>query len=396
MQKKLMILGAGPNQLPGIKKAVNLGFNVITVDNIPDNVGHKYSHQYVNCSTVDKEGVLKAAEKHEIDGIVTFASDVAIPTLGYVAEQLGLAGPGQSISETMTNKIKFRIFQRENRLKHPEFAIVERRDDLERQILNLTPPLMFKPVDTSGSRGISIVNNSDKRLFFEAFEHAKSYSRSETVCVEEFVNGTDVSGDGFVSNGQLDFAIVTKKYKKDFVVTGHRIPSTVSDDDQSRIIAEVAHTCHAADYRDGPLDFDVRIADDHVTVLEMSPRLGGNGIPMLIAHGTGFDLFTAAIQFSLGLRIQLPGKAKVKKSCGSLIFGTDSKGILNNIATGPEIMAIVPEIFEYQLNLNIGDRVCSFTHGGNSLGYALFDCPPQLTYSSIVAKIKNSLQIRVL
>ena len=157
MQKRLMILGAGPNQLPGIKRAVNLDYKVITVDNIPDSIGHKYSQQYVNCSTIDKEGVLKAAVELEIDGIVTFASDVAIPTLGYVVEQLGLTGPGQSVAETMAYKTRFRVFQRENRLNHPNFAIVERREDLESQLSNLTPPWMFKPVGTSGSRGISMV-----------------------------------------------------------------------------------------------------------------------------------------------------------------------------------------------------------------------------------------------
>lgn len=77
MTKKLMILGAGVSQLDAIRKAVELGFYVITVDYLPDNIGHKFSHQFVNCSTVDKEGILKIARDLSIDGIVTFASDVA-------------------------------------------------------------------------------------------------------------------------------------------------------------------------------------------------------------------------------------------------------------------------------------------------------------------------------
>ena len=156
-----MILGAGSYQLTGIKKAVDFGLTVITVDNIPDSIGHKYSHQYVNCSTIDKEGVLKAAVELEIDGIVTFASEVAISTIGYVAEQLDLTGSGQWGAETMANYARFRVFQRENRLNHPTFAIVERLEDLESQLSNLTPPWMFKPVGTSGSRGISIVSKPD-------------------------------------------------------------------------------------------------------------------------------------------------------------------------------------------------------------------------------------------
>ncbi len=381
--------------MPGIKKAVNLGYKVITVDNIPDSIGHKYSHQYMNCSTVDMEGILKAAVELEIDGIVTFASDVAIPTLGYVAEQLGLPGPGQSVAETMANKTRFRVFQRENKLNHPNFAIAERREDLKRQISNLAPPLMFKPVDTSGSRGISIVSKPDLESCSSAFEYAKGYSRSKTVCVEQYVEGIDVSGDGFLSDGRFTFAVITKKFKRDFVVTGHTIPTDIPLDDQNRVIAEVAKTCSAIGYTDGPLDFDVRVANDDVTVLELSPRLGGNGIPMIVERGTGVDLFSAAIQLSLGYKVKLPEKAEINRSCGTIIFGSDIEGILKHLAADQEIMDAVPEIFKYHLSFKIGEKVPRFTHGGNSLGYALFDCPPQLTYSSIVARIKNTLQIGV-
>ena len=332
----------------------------------------------------------------KIDGIVTFASDVAIPTLGYVAEQLGLTGPGQSVAETMANKTRFRVFQRENRLNHPNFAIAERREDLERQISNLTPPLMFKPVDTSGSRGISMVSKPHPEACSLAFEYAKGYSRSKTVCVEQYVEGIDVSGDGFLSDGRITFAVITQKYKRDFVVTGHRIPTAISADDQNRVIAEVAKTCNAIGYMDGPLDFDVRISNDHVTVLELSPRLGGNGIPMIIERGTGVDLFSAAIQLSLGFKVKLPEKAEISRSCGTIIFGSDTEGILKHLASDQEIMDAVPEIFEYHLSFKIGDEVPRFIHGGNSLGYALFDCPPQLTYSSIAGRFESVLQIKVL
>jgi carbamoylphosphate synthase large subunit len=390
-----MILGAGPNQLPGIKKAVNSGFKVFSVDNIPDSIGHKHSHQYVNCSTVDKKGVLRAAEALNVDGIVTFASDVAMPTVGYVTAQLGLTGPGQSVTETMANKHRFRVFQRENRLNHPNFVTAERREDLARQISNLTPPLLFKPVDTSGSRGISMVSKPDPASCALAFEYAKGYSRSKTVCVEQYVEGSDVSGDGILSDGRFMFAAITKKYKRDLLVTGHRIPTDISTDDQYRVIAEVVKTCIAIGYMDGPLDFDVRISKDQVTVLELSPRLGGNGIPMIIERATGVDLFSAAIQLSLGYKVSLPEKVEINRSCGAIIFGSDTDGILKHIAADQEILDAVPEIFGYHLSFKIGDEVPIFTHGGNSLGYALFDCPPQETYTSIIARIKNALQIRV-
>jgi hypothetical protein len=127
----------------------------------------------------------------------------------------------------------------------------------------------------------------------------------------------------------------------------------------------------------------------------MSPRLGGNGIPMIIERGTGIDLFSAAIQLSLGHKVSLPEKVEINRSCGAIIFGSDTGGILKHIAADQEIMDAVPEIYEYHLSFKIGDDVPKFIHGGRSLGYALFDCPPQLTYTSIVARIINALKIRV-
>lgn len=323
-----MILGAGINQLPAIKVAVTMGLYVITVDNIPDSIGHKYSNQFVNCSTVDKNRVLKVAAELNIDGIVTIASDIAVPTVGFVVERLGLPGVRESVANTMAFKDKFRLFQRENNLNHPKFIIVVHQKEITKQLSGLTLPLMIKPVDTSGSRGISVVRESDQESLVIAFENAKINSRSERICVEEFVDGIDISGDGFLVNGRLEFAAITKKYKKNVVVTGHQLFMFLSDVEEKRVIAEVVKTCTAIGYTDGPLDFDARISKDRVTILELSPRLGGNGIPMIIERGTGVDLFTAVIRASLGLNVRFSNKNEIHRNCGSLIFGSDIDGIL--------------------------------------------------------------------
>ena len=393
--KKLMILGAGPNQLPGIKKAVDMGLYVITVDNISDSIGHKYSNRFVNCSTVDRMGVLKAATELDVDGIVSFASDVAMPAVGFVVGRLGLPGVSEYVANTMVNKANLRIFQNENKLNHPQFLLAKDMDDIRKQISGLTSPLMFKPIDTSGSRGISVVWEADPKSWAMAFERAKIHSRAKTVCVEEFVSGIDVSGDGLLLNGRLEYAVLTKKFKKGFVITGHRLPTDLSVAEQERIFVEVVKTCTAIGYKNGPLDFDVRISRDSVTIVELSPRLGGNGIPMIIEHGTGVDVFSAAIRLSLGYELKLPGKAEISRNCGSLIFGSDIGGILEFISTDQELRDAVPEIFDCYINFAIGDEVSRFTHGGNSLGFVLFDCPEYSSYSSVVEKIKEHLRIEV-
>ena len=390
-----MILGAGPSQLPAIRKAVDLGFYVITVGYLPENVGHKFSHQYVNCSTIDKAGVLRAAAELDIDGIVTFASDVATPTVGFVAEQLGLPGGSASAAEIMSNKARFRVHQQEYGLNSPGFVIGQHLQDIEEQMATLSPPLMFKPVDTSGSRGVSRVDQIDHERCAAAFEHAQRYSRSKTVCVEEFLDGIEVGGDGFLVDGRLELAVITHKYKRGYVVTGHSLPTNISAEDQERVYAELVANCCAVGYTDGPFNFDVMVSPERVTVLEMSPRLGGNGIPMIIKRATGVDLIAATIRFALGEEVRFLERPKVVRSCGSWVFGSDRAGLIEGIAAKGEVKAAVPEVFDYFVHYQIGDAVPEFVHSANSLGYALFDCSPQSSYRGIVNRLQRALRLKV-
>lgn len=394
MKKKLMILGAGPSQLPAIKKAVELGFYVITVDYFPGNLGHRYSHQYVNCSTVNQEGILKVARELNIDGIMTFASDVSTPTVSYVAEHLGVPGGPALVAETMSNKAKFRMFQQDQGLDSPGFVVGQCLKNIQDEIEALSPPLMFKPVDTSGSRGISSVGDKNYNTLSMAFDHAQSFSRSKLVCVEEFVPGTDVSGDGFLVDGQL-FAVITRKYKRGFVPIGHSVPTNISEEKQARVLAEVSATCRKLGYTDGPLDFDVRVSSERTVILEMSPRLGGNGIPMLITRATDVDLIGATLFFALGHSVALPPEPEFVRSCASWVFGSNHTGRLEAIASEADLRATVPEVFEYVVHYKTGEEIPQFVHSGNSLGYVLFDFPLGSSYQAMVDRIWSALRFNV-
>lgn len=393
-QKKLMILGASGGQLPLIQRAVELGHYVITVDYLPENVGHQFSHQYVNCSTVDQTGVLQFAQDLRIDGITTIASDVATATVGFVTERMALSGCPAWIANIMSNKASFRRFQHETGLNSPGFVTGEQFDQLASSLLNLTPPLMFKPVDTSGSRGVSRVDLVDHTQSKQAFDYARRFGRSKVVCVEEFINGTDVSGDGFLVNGQL-YAVITQKHKQGYIPTGHSLPTNLSEADQIRVLDEVATTCRALSYTYGPVDFDVKVSPERVVVIEMSPRLGGNGIPKLIRRATGVDLVQETIQFALGEPNALSGQLGVVQRCGSWVFGSRQAGRLLHVAAPDVIRRLVPEVFDYEFSYQIGEELPIFEHSGNSLGYALFDCPANSSYCDVVERLRSAMQIKI-
>lgn len=393
-KERIMILGAGPFQVPGIQKAVALGHHVITVDYFPDNIGHRFSHERVNCSTTDRESVARAARDLEVGGICTFSSDVAVPTVGYVCEQLGLPGVSSVAAETMATKHLFRAFLRERGLPHPQFVAARSFDDLHNLARQLRFPVIFKPVDTSGSRGVTKVAKPDERAVRTAFEYARAFSRSGTVCVEEFIEGIEVGGDAILHGGRLAFLAITHKHLSGFVVTGHNLPTTISPEDQMGVRAALEACCAALGYADGPLNFDVMVTPERPVILEMSARNGGNGIPSVIARATGIDVEVATLQIALGDSPVLGDGVKIS-GAGSWVFGAAHRGVLRDVRQLDEVRDVVPELFDLYFAVEPGGVVNRFEHNGNLLGYALFDCDPPGRYDEIAAKISHALRIDI-
>ena len=391
----VMILGAGPSQVSAIKKAVRLGYHVITVDYLPDNVGHKHSHRYVNCSTTDKEGVLRAASQNHVDGITTFCSDVAVPTVAYVSTRLGLPGFAECTAEVLSYKDRFREFQETNELDHPDFVSASSPQELMQKIAQLHFPVVFKPVDYSGSRGVSRVDRPDTRSWRHAFEHAWNFSRSGRVIAETFTNGIEVGGDAFLTGGRVVFAAISQKYLRGFVPTGHRFPTFLSENDQRRVVDEIEMTCRAAGYTEGALNYDIMVAPEQISVIEMSPRTGGNGIQELVERAFGVDLVALALQTAVS---DPPSDVRPKTpitGCGSWILGSRKAGLLTELVTADEVMKAVPEVFDFQTDYQEGNRVPAFTHSGNRIGRILFDCRDAKHYARIVRRLARSCHFEV-
>lgn len=395
MGKRLMILGAGPFQVPAIRKAAALGCHVITVDYLPDNVGHPYGHQFVNLSTVDKESILAAARDLRIDGICTFSSDVAISSVAYVCENLGLPGASPAVAETMATKHCFRAFLQRAQLASPHYVSGDTLESIATGLQRLSLPIIFKPVDTSGSRGITRLDCLDLESAASAFRKAQSYSRSRTVCVEEFVAGTEVGGDAILVDGRVAVVAITHKHMRGFVVSGHSLPADITVQDQLRVVEHIETVCNALGYVSGPLNFDVIVSADAVIMLEMSARNGGNGIPEVIERATGVDVELAAIELALGLSPRFPDRVEIEHGAGSFVFGHSTGGRLERICSGEDLRRLVPEVFHVHFNKRPGDRIEPFEHNGNLIGFALFDCRNAAEYERITEEISDALNLEI-
>ena len=174
-KKKILILGGTSFQVPCIKYAKEKGYHVITCDYLSENPGHKYSDEFYNVSTTDLQAVLKLARKLEIDGILAYASDPAAPTAAYVAEKMGLPGNSYKAVKTLSEKDLYRSFLRLKNFNTPFYGAYSSLNEFADEREEFTYPIIVKPVDSSGSKGISAVND-----FWEmdkAINYAMKFSR---------------------------------------------------------------------------------------------------------------------------------------------------------------------------------------------------------------------------
>ena len=374
--KKILMLGGSMQQIPAIVAAKEMGLYTITCDYLPDNPGHKYADEYHNVSTTDKEAVLELAKKLEIDGIVAYASDPAAPTAAYVSEKLGLPGnPYESVA-ILTQKDKFREFLSENGFTTPQAGGYTSYEEALKDIDRFKFPIMVKPVDSSGSKGVVKIESKDGLL--AAVEEAMDYSRSKRIVIEEFIRkkGYQVSGDGFSVDGKLVFTsygneLYSNKGTREYVALGEFWPSELSPEMKRKVDGELQKLITALGMKTSAYNIEVIIDEnDDVYVLELGPRNGGSYIPQLIKYATGVDMVEYTIKAAIG---EDCSDLKMAPTVGCfsnyMIYSTQS-GKYNGIWFDEEFKA--NNLLDVYCTYSIGDAVTAYQNTSHSLGTILF------------------------
>ena len=208
-----MLLGGLRYLLPVIEAAHRHGIHVITVDYLPDNIAHRYSDEYHNVSIIDKDAVLALAQQLQIDGIMSFAVDPGVVAAAYTAEKMGL--PFQCSYEAaciLQDKSRFRKFLADNGFNVPNARGYSECDDALKDIDYFNWPVIVKPVDSAGSKGVSRVD--DPADLPAAITHAIDCSLSKQFIVEDFLEkkGLTTDSDSFSVDGDLLFCTFNNQY----------------------------------------------------------------------------------------------------------------------------------------------------------------------------------------
>jgi biotin carboxylase len=242
MQKTLMVLGAGYGQLSAIQRGKEKGFKVIATSCYADDIGMSIADIPLTIDTTDIENTLEAARSYNIDGIMTMSTDVALPSVGKVVDELGLVGPSFEATLFSTNKImmKRRLLEWNIPVANARFvsSVAEARDATNA----LGLPVMLKAIASSGSRGIIKIEHISQ--LEEAFNYAHAISNSDAFIVEEFLDGLEFGAQGLVYEGKLEFfyphndTVTSPPY---LTPIGHSYPMELTENTKKEIVDVVAN-----------------------------------------------------------------------------------------------------------------------------------------------------------
>jgi biotin carboxylase len=317
--KKIAIIGASYLQEPLIEKAKDMGYETHVFAWKANDIGERTADHFYPISIIEKEEILNTCRDIGIDGIATIASDLAAVTVNYVAENMGLIGNTIKATENSTNKHQMRMCFEVNGDPSPKSLLVSSMDDLSH--VDLHYPIIIKPTDRSGSRGISKLY--DAKGLSEAIEAAKEQSFEKKALVEEFAVGKEYSVEFVSYKGEHHFLAMTKKYttgSPHFIETGHLEPAPVSEETLETVKQVVSHALTSLGIEYGASHTELKIAKDGtIRIIEIGGRMGGDFIGSDLVHiSTGIDFVKAVVDIAMGNAPDL--KPDREKKCAGIRF----------------------------------------------------------------------------
>ena len=301
-QKKLILVGGIRYLLPAIEAAHKHGCHVITVDYLPDNIAHKYSDEFHNVSILDKEAVLQLAQELQIDGILSYAVDPGVVTAAYVAEQMGLPFTcSYEAACILQDKARFRQFLAESDFNVPYARGYSNADDAFKDVDFFNWPVIVKPVDSAGSKGVTRVDLSENLP--QAIAHALEESHNGHFIIEDFLelDGYQSSADCFSVDGWLVYAdysdqLLDRNAANPYTPALEVWPSTMAVQHQNYLSSELQRLLTLLKCKTGLYNVESRYCKNgRAYLMEVLPRAGGNRIAELQRIGTGVDLIEAEV-----------------------------------------------------------------------------------------------------
>lgn len=391
--KKILIMGAGIYQVPLIRTAKNMGLYTI-VASIPGNYpGFALADKVCYINTTDKEAILEVAREEGIAGICTAGTDVAVATIGYVNQKLGLSGVSQEAAEKTSDKTLMQDTFKAGGVASAKHIRVDSEEAALAAGRRIGYPVVVKCVDSSGSRGISIVEREED--MGPAFADALKYSRRPYALVEEKLGGSEIGIDGIVSEGRLVFLAPHQKFtyrSGDTMITaGHDFPYEGSAALMEDIRRQTEAAVRALGLDNCAVNLDAFADGDRLHVIEIGGRSGATCIPELISMHYGFDYYEAILRLALGQPLDLTIREE-RVPCRARLIMSPVSGEITAVDTAG-IDALRDQGIEIGLDYGPGDQVEAMKNGTDRIGQVIAAAEDETYMKQLMDQVYRCISI---
>lgn len=362
--KKILVFGCGELQKSIIGRAHKIGLFVVGIDPCENAYCKDDVDSFEVVGGQDYEGTCAVVEKHGINAIVTAATDKPLVMMARIAEKYGFPFYSVETAQWSTDKFQMKHRFELGDVPHAQGGPISKVEEAE----GLVFPVIVKPRDNSGSRGVKLCRNTEELK--ASIEEALENSKLDTVLVEEFIEGPEYSIEGLHYDGKSEVIQFTEKKTTEFpynVELGHIQPANISEENQQKIREIVSKIGKAMNYVNCPSHTELKINERGIFVIETSPRLGGDYITSTLTPlSTGVNLEDELLKISLGETINPQPKA-VQYS-GVRFFDFEEGSVIKHVPD-ETFVKVWPHVVDFSFNLKDGDEVNRITSSLNRYGH---------------------------
>ncbi len=348
-----------------------MGYRVV-VCSIPGNYpGFTIADKVCYVNTTDKEACLEVARQENIVAVCTTGTDVALPTLGYIVNILGLKGPSEHSAILSSNKKLMKEAFVHNGVTTAPFCKVEDLDSCREAATRMGYPCILKVVDSSGSRGIEVVKFESQ--ISDAYKRVLPYTKQSYILVEKYLQGEEMGAQALIYNGELLFSMTHSDevyMGSTGVPIGHSVPYSdiMHEDIEKAVRLEIIKAAKALGIDNAAINADFIICNDKPYVLEIGARCGATCLAELVSIHYGIDYYEVLIRTAIGsLDKNLFANITAKSAATALLITSDQNGVYDGYL--PNINH--PRLVDFTIDCKNGERVNRFRVGPDRIGHLI-------------------------
>ena len=364
-QKRILVFGGSDMQLSIIKQCMDLGLYTVVIDPSPNAPAKNIADAFEIVGGQDFEGTCEVVRKHKINGILTTATDKPLVMMARIAKEFNFPFIPVETAEITTNKYLMKQVFIKNNIPCANIRLIDKIDD------TLEYPLVMKPIDNSGSRGVIFCNNKQEAEMH--FSEVTQHTKKENIAVENIVYGQEYSLESLHYEGKTILYQITEKYmtpKPYFTEMELLEPPLLSNEKVNEIRRVVEKIAEAFNFHNCGSHNEIKIDQNgNIKVIEVSPRFAGDYITStLVPLSTGLNVELNLIKIALGLE---PDLTMPKNIAHSGIFYFNLKPGIVKKMTDYQYIKEIDGVIELKFNLEVGSIVNEIHLGPDRYGYVI-------------------------